>query len=118
MRNFVDKTSAVLEQGYHLLFVDLFPPGPGDPQGVHGAVWVGLGGGEYAAPPEKPLTVAAYEAGEPITAYVEPFAVGDSLTSMPLFLEPEWYVNVPLKATYMAAWEGVSGRWRSVLEGH
>jgi hypothetical protein len=116
MGKFVNKTTAVLEQGYHLLLVDLFPPRPGDPQGVHGAVWAGLGSGEDAAPLEKPLTLAAYEAGEPITAYLEPFAVGDTLTEMPLFLEPEWYVNVPLEATYMAAWEGVPGRWRNVLE--
>jgi hypothetical protein len=116
MGNFVDKTTAVLEQGYHLLLVDLFPPGPGDPQGVQGAVWASLGRGEYAAPLEKPLTLAAYQTDKPITAYVEPFAVGDTLTSLLLFLEPEWYVNVPLEATYMAAWEGVPARWRSVLE--
>ena len=35
---------------------------------------------------------------------------------MPLFLEPEMYVNVPLEATYRAAYRGVPRRWRQVLE--
>lgn len=35
---------------------------------------------------------------------------------MPLFLEPEAYVNVPLEATYQGAYHGVPGRWKRVLE--
>ena len=35
---------------------------------------------------------------------------------MPLFLEPELYVNVPLEATYQAAYRGVPRRWKTVLE--
>jgi hypothetical protein len=117
MRGLVDKAYAALQQGYHLLLIDLFPPGPGDPHGVHGAVWAELGGNDYSTASGKPLTLAAYEAGEPIAAYVEPFAVGDVLADMPLFLAPEWYVNVPLEATYGAAWAGVPKRWRDVLDG-
>jgi hypothetical protein len=36
---------------------------------------------------------------------------------MPLFLTPEFYVNVPLEATYQAAWEAVPVFWRDVLSG-
>jgi hypothetical protein len=36
---------------------------------------------------------------------------------MPLFLCPERCVNVPLEATYQAAYAGMSGFWRDVLEG-
>jgi hypothetical protein len=115
MRRFVDKAVAIVEQGYHLVLVDVFPPGPGDPQGVHGALWTDLGGESFVQPVDKPLTLAAYAAGEPIMCYVEPFAVGDVLTDMPLFLDPELYVNVPLERTYLAAWEGVPQRWRNVL---
>jgi hypothetical protein len=116
LRQFVDKACAVLEHGYHLLVIDLLPPGPGDPQGIHGAVWSELGGEPYVPPPDKPLSLGAYNADEPITAYVEPFAVGDLLTEMPLFLEPDWYINVPLEATYRAAWEGLPARVRQVLD--
>jgi hypothetical protein len=40
-----------------------------------------------------------------LTAYVEALAVGDSWPEAPLFLEPGWYVNVPLEQTYMTSWE-------------
>lgn len=116
MRRFVDKAYAALDQGYHLLLIDLFPLGPGDPQGVHGALWEELGGDEFHQPADKPLTLAAYEAERPITAYVEPFTVGDSLVDMPLFLESDWYVNVPVEATYQLAWKGVPKHLRDVLE--
>ena len=35
---------------------------------------------------------------------------------MPLFLDPEQYVNVPLEATYLGAYEGVPRYYRAVLE--
>ena len=41
---------------------------------------------------------------------------GRELIEMPLFLEPEIYINVPLEATYQAAFRGVPRRWRVVLE--
>ena len=47
---------------------------------------------------------------------VEPTAVGRELIDMPLFLEPEIYVPVPLEATYQAAYRGVPRRWKAVLE--
>jgi hypothetical protein len=115
MAQFLDKAFAAVDQGYHLLLIDLFPPGPGDPLGIHAALWAELEGEKFTPPAAKPLTLAAYEASDVITAYVEPFAVGDVLADMPLFLEPDWYVEVPLEKTYQAAWEGVPRRWREVL---
>ena len=53
------KATAALRQGCHLLLIDLLPPGPRDPQGIHGAVWSELGDDSYTAPPEKPLTLVA-----------------------------------------------------------
>src|SRR5262249_14700304 len=101
----------------HLLVIDLQPPTARDPQGIHGAIWDEISVGGYVAPADKPLTLAAYAAGIAKRAYVEPVAVGDVLIDMPLFLEPEQYVNVPLEATYQAAYRGVPLRWRRVLEG-
>jgi hypothetical protein len=105
-----------LMRGYHLLLVDLQPPGTRDPQGIHGALWDEIGDGSYVAPADKPLTLAAYSAGRVKTAYVEPVAVGDVQPDMPLFLDPDSYVSLPLEATYQAAWRGVPRRWRSILE--
>ena len=49
-------------------------------------------------------------------AFIEPVAVGDPLPDMPLFLEPEVYVNVPLEETYQAAFTVQPERWKRVLE--
>jgi hypothetical protein len=116
LETFVEKTAAALDQGYHLLIVDLFPPGPRDPQGIHGVLWAELGDDSYVAPEDQPLTLAAYSAGPPKTAYIQPLAAGEALTPMPLFLTAESYVSVPLEETYQAAYRGVPRRWREVLE--
>ncbi|MFL5242875.1 MAG: DUF4058 family protein [Gemmataceae bacterium] len=116
LRTFVEKAAATLFKGYHLLIVDLHPPGPRDPQGIHGAIWEEIADASYRAPQDKPLTLAAYSADVVKTAFVEPIAVGDVLPDMPLFLKPEGCVHVPLEATYNAAWRGVPRRWQRVLE--
>jgi hypothetical protein len=116
LRSFVEKAASALFQGLHLLIVDLFPTGPRDPQGIHGAIWQEVCDDAYRQPPGQPLTLVSYSAGLVKTAYVEPVAVGDSLTDMPLFLDPEHYVEVPLEATYQAAYRGVPQRWKAVLE--
>ncbi len=54
---------------------------------------------------DKPLSVAAFDAGDELTAYVDALAAGDVLPDAPLFLEPGWYVNVPLEQTYVASWD-------------
>jgi len=117
LRKFVEKAAGALFQGYHLLILDLIPPGPRDRQGIHGAIWEEIEDDTYRAPRDKPLTLAAYSADEATRAYVEPIAVGDRLPDMPLFLTPDACVHVPLEATYQAAWEGVPRRWQSVLAG-
>lgn len=116
LQRFVEKAAIALFEGYHLLILDLNPPGPRDPQGIHGAIWEEIEDDSYRAPADKPLTLAAYASGLVKRAFVEPIAVGDRLPDMPLFLTPEACVHVPLEATYQAAWNGVPRRWQSVLE--
>jgi hypothetical protein len=116
LRSFVEKAVEALYRRYHLLIVDLFPPGPRDPNGIHGAIWSEFSDSSFEQPVDEPLTLAAYSAGARKRAYVEPTAVGRGLIDMPLFLEPELYVNVPLETTYRAAYRGVPRRWQRVLE--
>jgi hypothetical protein len=116
-RSFVQKTVELLDAGVHLLIVDLFPPGPRDPQGIHAAIWPEFAEDPFYLPPDKPLTLVAYAAGERKCAYIEPVAVGDVLPDMPLFLKPDFYVPLPLEASYQAAWAAVPYRWQRVLEG-
>jgi hypothetical protein len=115
-RRFVDKAINVMNQGIHLTIVDLFPPSKRDPQGIHGAIWSECADDSFHLPSDKPLTLVAYSVIPAKTAYVEPVAVGDTLPDMPLFLEAESYVEIPLEATYQRAYVGVPRRWREVLE--
>lgn len=62
------------------------------------------------------MTLAAYESGASIRAFVEPVAVGDTLIDMPLFLEPGRHVAVPTEETYRLAYGSVPRRWREVLD--
>ena len=116
LRSFVANALEVLEAGIHLLLVDLFPPSPRNPQGIHGAIWSEIEEDGFQLPPDKRLTLAAYSAGLVKCAFIEPVAVGDLLPDMPLFLEPQSYIPVPLEATYQSAWEGVPQYWRDQLE--
>ncbi len=112
----VSKAVDSLARGYHLLLIDLHPRTKRDPEGIHPVIWAEVDGPEMPIPADKPLTLAAYDAGPDLTAYVEPVAVGDTLIDMPLFLAPEQYVSVPLEATYLAAYRGVPRRFREVLD--
>lgn len=116
IRSFVEKAVESLYHGYHLLILDLFPPGPRDPNGLHALIWGEISDDPFALPRDEPLTLAAYSAGPIKRAYVEPTAVGRVLIDMPLFLDPETYVNVPLEETYERAYRGVPRRWQVVLE--
>ena len=108
----VEKVTNLLDKQIHLLILDVFPPSRRDPQGIHGEIWDEIANQKYVAPADKPLTLVAYESGLSVRAYVVHLAVGDVLTDMPLFLEPQKAVEVPLEATYQAALR----RWRRVLE--
>ncbi len=113
---FVTKAVDSLARGYHLLLIDLHPRTNRDPEGIHPVIWAEVDGPPMPIPADKPLTLAAYDADPPPTAYIEPVAVGDTLIDMPLFLAPEWYVSVPLEATYQAAYRGTPRRFREILD--
>lgn len=116
IRALAEKAADFLDLGVHLLLLDLFPPGPRDPQGIHPLIWSEFKTTDFELPPGKPLTLAAYAAGPVKDAFIEPVAVGGRLPDMPLFLTPDEYVNIPLEATYQAAWAKIPGRWRAAIE--
>ncbi|MGL4465570.1 MAG: DUF4058 family protein [Planctomycetia bacterium] len=104
VRSFVEKAADLLDQGVHLLIVDLFPPTKRDPQGIHPEVWNAFSDDPFDFQPARPLTAAAYIGGNAPTANVETFAVGEPLPTMPLFLSEHIYVPTPLEATYQESW--------------
>jgi len=116
IRSFLDKTVAALDGGIHLLLVDVHPPGPRDPNSIHGALLNEIGTEDYVLSSARALTAVAYIGGVVVEAFVAHFAVGEAIPQMPLFLTRENYVHVPLEATYMAAWEDVPIQYQKVLQ--
>lgn len=117
LERFVERAAGALSHDIHLLVVDLSPPGPWDPHGIHKAIWDHVQVAPFESPPGRPLTLAAYEAGRHRAAYVEPVGVGDVLPDMPLFLSPGRYVPCPLEETYLRAWEALPAVLREELLG-
>jgi Protein of unknown function (DUF4058) len=115
INSFLGKAEDALAAGIHLLIVDLFPPGPRDPEGIHRLLWDDRSD-PFVFSPEKPLACMAYVGDPEPQAFVEPVSVGDPLPEMPLFLTCETYVPLPLEATYQAAWQEFPSVWREVLE--
>lgn len=62
--------------------VDLFPPGPRDREGMHGAIWQQLDEDAEVYSPSLPLTLASYVAGTEVEAFVEHLSVSDVLVDM------------------------------------
>lgn len=115
LNSFIRKSVEMLRAGVHLLVIDLFPPGPRDPHGIHRVIWDEVEDNSFELPPDKPLTLASYVAGNLPEAYIEPVGRSDSLPEMPIFLTPAEYVLVPLATTYELAWQAVPAYWRKVI---
>ncbi len=120
VQDLAHKAVSALERGVHLLLVDLFPPGPHDPSGIHGAILQRLGRPDsaYAPPADGPLLLASYVAGPEVDH------LPGSLCRWAIFWSGcrcscdrtvTW--NVPLGPTYQATARGMPAFWRDVLEG-
>ena len=99
------KTIDFLRAGIHVLMIDLFPPTPRDPFGMHKVIWDEIEEKDFTLPEGKDRILASYETGGVRACYVEPLGVGDILPDMPLFLSNSWHVPVPLESTYRATWD-------------
>ncbi len=105
LRSFTSKAVDFLRSGIHFFLVDLFPPSVRDPDGIHHAIWEELSDEPFPLHPiDKPLTVASYNSGSELVAYVNPIAVGDAIPDTPLFLDSGTYVYLPLEQTYNTSW--------------
>lgn len=116
IRSFAEKSASFLRAGIHLLVVDLFPPSVRDPQGIHKVIADEFHEEPFEPLEGKPLTLVSYQATGDLTAYIEPVAVGDLMPDMPLYIEREWYVSVPLESTYQATWAMTPEPIRELVE--
>ncbi|MFO0970069.1 MAG: DUF4058 family protein [Gemmataceae bacterium] len=115
---FATKIETALQFEVNALVLDLFPPGPHDLCGMHGAIWQRLEQTEatYDLPTDQSLTLASYAVGKAVDIYLEHPAIAESLVDMPLFLRPDFFVNVPLEATYQEAFRTMPEIYREILE--
>jgi hypothetical protein len=122
VREFVAKAADFLKRGVNLLIVDPFPPGPQDPQTLHKLIWDEFDEGvPFQLPTDEPLLLASYRAPAPLVeltpeAFIEPLRVGAELPDMPVWLDTDLYVNLPLERTYRAAWEVCPSDFRYLVE--
>jgi hypothetical protein len=65
---------------------------------------------QIAWPRDKPITLVSYQSADATTTHLQRVAVGERLPDMPLFLDAEGWVRVPLEVSYGAAWAGCA-RW-------
>ena len=96
------------------LVIDIVPTRGHDESGMHGAIWEHFDAKQFELRADKPLTLVSYSASQIPTAYIEPTSIGAELIPMPMFLDPDWYINVPLADSYNAAFRGiphVGGTW-------
>ena len=96
--SFVRKVVRAVNEGVHALVIDPFPATRRTPHGLHSLIWEELGGERFDQPADQPLTV------------------GQPLPDMPLFLEPDYSIDLPVEATYLAAWAAVVPQDRALLE--
>lgn len=112
IRKFVEKSVELIRFGIHLLMIDLISPGPRDPQGLHQLIWAELESEDFRLPRGKPLTLAFYCCRDPLTAFIDPVAIGGKLPDMPVFIDSGTYVPVPLAETYAASWNVCPAEFR------
>ena len=118
MKEFIEKTTLMLDQGVNLLIIDLFPPTKRDPDGIHKVIWDQIHEEPFSLPAKKQFTLASYSASASRTAYVENVAVKDTLPAMPLFLFGKRYVHAPLEETYVTTWKRCPAEFREIVEKH
>jgi hypothetical protein len=113
----IEKTVVALSKGVHVVLIDLHPPGPFDPQGLHNLVWIELGQETVNFPSARPLQVVSYLSQGKVSSFIEPLVVGDRLPEAPLFLDDGRFVRLPLEVTYMTSFEALPEHLREEITG-
>lgn len=117
VRVFAEKVADLLESGIHVAVVDLLPPGRFDPQGLHPPICKQLRTEAGSGPPsDRPLTFAGYRAVEPPVGYLGYAAVGLPIPGVPLFLDAERHVTLPLEETYQTNFARLPAELKADLE--
>ncbi len=118
---FIHKTVHAVRRRVNMLLVDVHETGRFVQNGINACIR------NMLSPHSTPIvdrprssTLASYCPDPPrsVDIYVEHVAPEMPLPDMPIFLTPDRYVNVPLEATYLEAWNGMPAFWRNVVLGN
>ena len=119
---FVAKVRGTLDAGIHVVLLDLLPPSDFSPGGLHVSISSDIGlhvspDRPEWQPTERPIASISYLADRMgMRAYYEYLKVGDPFPELPLFLNTERYINLPLAETYDETFRGTAGITRQKLE--
>ncbi len=120
VKRLIEKVTGLIHEGIHVLLVDVLPGTAHAPESLHESIWHNMqpSSVEQGNDPKKPLKAVSYECSlaSGCNAYIEDFAIGDAIPTMPLFLLPEHFLNTPLEETYNSAFAAMPLRWRTVIE--
>ena len=113
---FAERTIESIETGVHLLLIDLFPPTLFAPQGLYAAIRKMRKEEDAETRKVKPLNLISYKNGTIPTAIVEPTAVNTPFVDMPIFLNEDQYIPIPLESTYQSSWKTFPEFWKQVVK--
>ena len=113
----IEKTVVALSKGIHVVLIDLHPPGPFDPQGLHNLVWVELGQETSTSRPSGRYRWSATSRRGRYRASSSLSRLATVCRRPPLFLDDGRFVSLPLEATYMASFEALPEHLREAVEG-
>lgn len=115
---FVSKAVGLLDQGIHLVVIDLQAPTPLVPRGFHVKVSTAFGHESTTSPADEPLSAVSYQILETgaVRAHLVNLQVGDELPDLAVFLTPHEFVLLPLGRTYAEAFRSVPWRFQELLE--
>ncbi len=116
-RRFREKIQFLIEQGIQILIIDLFPPGTFDPDGLPRGLQIESESVVPKTTVEEPLSLISLQVSDHVSGFVEFSAVGKDVPTMPLFLNSERYVNVPLNRSYAEAWDSLPRPWQEIVGG-
>ena len=112
---FAGKLANAIEGGIHVTVIDLFPPTPAAPNGLHNRIWREFDREPVPVPAGQPLVLAAFVARQKPRIFFEFRAVGGELQKFPLPIDAEIGAMMPLAETYAAAFAGSPPYLRDML---
>lgn len=115
VRAYTEKAKSALDAGVHLVHLDMLPTTTHAPANLSTAVWEAADGVDYPFHSVKPFAADAIMAGRVNELYANPLALGDEWPEVPLFLNEDTYIELPLAATYAQAFAGVAPHDQATL---